>query len=375
MALSTPTIFQRFSGERVFVTGHTGFKGSWLSLWLTQLGAEVCGYALAPPSGESLWRSLGLDDRMQSIEADVRDLDRLAGAMAEFQPTVVFHLAAQALVRRSFDDPVETFSTNVLGGAHLLEAVRKTPSVRSLVFITSDKCYENKNWLWGYRETDELGGHDPYSASKAAAELVFSAYSRSYLAHRLSIGAATTRAGNVIGGGDWSVDRLLPDCVRALRRGDEIVIRSPSATRPWQFVLDPLAGYMVLALRLLDSPKSYGGAWNFGPGGSGVKTVRQVTDRVIEVWGSGSVRYEPEGDKTKAEAQLLQLSIEKAGMILEWSPTYDVVRAIDETTLWYKRIAAGEEAPAVSRDQLERFVAAGAAGDRWREDRTASSDS
>jgi CDP-glucose 4,6-dehydratase len=308
---------------------------------------------------------------MKSVEADIRDQSRLCGVIADFRPTIVFHLAAQPIVRRSFDDPLETISVNVLGGANLLEAVRTTDSVRSLVFITSDKCYENKNWLWGYRETDELGGHDPYSASKAAVEVIFSAYQRSFFAHREGLGAATTRAGNVIGGGDWSADRLVPDCIRALKEGRDIVIRSPGATRPWQFVLDPLRGYMALALSLLEDAGGFGGAWNFGPGSRGMRTVREVTDRIVKGWGSGDVRYEPESDSLKTEALLLQLSSEKAESLLHWTPTYSVDQAIDETTIWYKRIFEGDDPISVSRDQLSDFVTAGTLRDQWRQDRPA----
>lgn len=364
------TRFDRFARERVLITGHTGFKGAWLSLWLTELGAEVCGYALPAVDG-GLWRDLRLERSMTSVEADIRDASRIAGVIADFRPTMVFHLAAQPIVRRSFDDPLETISVNVLGGAHLLQAVKNTDSVRSLVFITSDKCYENKNWLWGYRETDQLGGHDPYSASKAAAEIIFSAYQRSFFAHREGLGAATTRAGNVIGGGDWSADRLVPDSIRALQAGEDITIRSPSATRPWQFVLDPLRGYMLLALRLLEDAEGFGGAWNFGPGARGVRTVRDVTDRIVKAWGTGGVRYEPEPDEQKKEALLLQLSSEKAEHRLLWTPTYGVDKAIDETTAWYKRVFDGDDPIAVSREQLNHFVTAGESLDRRRQDRSA----
>jgi CDP-glucose 4,6-dehydratase len=366
MPVLAESLFDRFAGQRILVTGHTGFKGSWLSYWIAELGAELCGYALPPAPEENLFGALSLASRMTSTLADIRDGDRLAAVVRDFQPTIVFHLAAQSIVRRSFDDPLETFSTNAMGGANLLEAVRRTESVRALVYVTSDKCYENKNWVWGYRETDELGGHDPYSASKAAAEIIFSAYSRSFFAHRDGFGAASVRAGNVIGGGDWSADRLLPDCSRALREGREIVIRNPEATRPWQFVLDPLSGYMVLALRLLDGPDDYSSPWNFGPGDGAVRTVRQVTDRAVAQWGSGGVRHVPEPNYSKNEAQLLQLSIEKARLLLDWSATYDVDTAVDQTIAWYRRVAEGERPVDVTADQLADFVAAGVAGDRWR---------
>ncbi len=247
----------RYAGKRVFVTGHTGFKGSWLALWLTSLGAKVTGYALAPEGETPFFHELGLEKQIGHRIGDVRDLGALRTAIKDADPEIVFHLAAQALVRRSYADPVDTFTTNITGGLNLLEAVRQSPNVKALVFITSDKCYENKEWVWGYRESDELGGKDPYSASKAAAEIVFRAYRESYFAKRAGFGAATTRAGNVIGGGDWSADRLIPDCIRALRGNGPIVLRNPGATRPWQFVLEPLSGYLDLGLALLDDPARF----------------------------------------------------------------------------------------------------------------------
>ena len=245
-----PEYLSSFKGRRVFITGHSGFKGSWLAFLLNEIGAEVFGYALPPVGKNNHFELLGLAQLIEHVEADIRDEEKLTAAMGEIQPEFVFHLAAQALVRHSYSDPKTTFETNVMGSVNLLEAVRKCESVRSLVYITSDKCYENREWLWGYRENDQLGGHDPYSASKASAEMVFSAYARSFFFDRPDLGAASARAGNVIGGGDWAVDRIIPDCIRAIESDKPIHLRNPFATRPWQHVLEPIAGYLLLAAQL-----------------------------------------------------------------------------------------------------------------------------
>lgn len=348
--------YARFAGKRILVTGHTGFKGSWLALWLSELGAKVSGYALEQPIAEAHFNELALADRMDHHIGDVRDYDRLSAVLQKVQPEIVFHLAAQPLVRRSYADPLETFTTNVAGGANLLEAVRHTPSIAALVFITSDKCYENKEWYWGYRETDELGGKDPYSASKAAAEIVFRAFNESYFKARAGFGCGTTRAGNVIGGGDWSPDRLIPDCIKALRAGDPIVIRNPVATRPWQFVLEPLSGYLDLALALLDRPQQLTGGWNFGPYGSNFLTVEDVAQCVIANWGEGTIRkdYDP---NAAHEATLLHLSIDKAVSVLGWHPAYSGQEAIAVTTEWYRQRHEGVPAYDISVRQIKEFVA------------------
>jgi CDP-glucose 4,6-dehydratase len=349
--------YRRFSGKKVFVTGHTGFKGSWLTLWLTELSASVTGYALAPSDRNAHFVELGLTDRICNHAGDIRDLQSLRTAVHDAQPEIVFHLAAQSLVRKSYADPLETFSTNVMGGANLLEAVRDCESVKALVFITSDKCYENKEWVWGYRETDELGGKDPYSASKAATELVFGAYRASYFSARAEFGCATTRAGNVIGGGDRSADRLVPDCIRALEKGEPIVIRNPASTRPWQFVLEPLSGYLDLALALLDYPKAYSGAWNFGPSAEGFLTVEDVAAELVANWGSGSIR-KASNAAVAHEAARLQLSIDKAARELHWRPTYSGREAIRATAEWYRRRHEGAPALALSVQQIKNYVAA-----------------
>ena len=255
-----------FSGKRVLVTGDTGFKGSWLCLWLRELQADVVGYALPPKTNEDLFNLLGLEKFIHHIAGDIRDLEGLQLVFDEFQPEYLFHLAAQSLVRLSYKEPKLTFDTNVGGSVNVLEAVRATTSLRSVIFVTSDKCYRNKEWIWGYRENDALGGHDPYSSSKAAAELVLSAYQDSFFNNRKALGVASVRAGNILGGGDWAKDRLVPDIIKSLRQDTPIILRNPGATRPWQHVLDPLFGYLLLASRLYTSPQAFAGPFNFGPG-------------------------------------------------------------------------------------------------------------
>lgn len=343
-----------FKGRRVLVTGHTGFKGSWLALWLNQLGADVTGYALAPEYERSHFELLGLANHIHHIEADLRDMDALAIAFDEAKPEFVFHLAAQALVRRSYDDPLETFSTNLLGAANVLEAVRLREGIRALVFITSDKSYLNKEWVWGYRENDELGGHDPYSASKAGAEMAFAAYQHSFFKNRQDFGAASARAGNVIGGGDWAEDRIVPDCVRALEARKPIILRNPDATRPWQHVLDPLNGYLKLAAVLANYPKIFSGAWNFGPEVGAGLTVGELAERAVKYWGGGTVEVERPKD-APFEHRLLQLNIDKAKLELEWRPKWHSERAIQESVNWYKAVIGGKTAWEVSRAQIKTF--------------------
>jgi CDP-glucose 4,6-dehydratase len=340
-----------FKGKRVFLTGHTGFKGSWLAYLMTMLGAEVKGYALPPLTQNSHFDQLGLRQLIQHIEGDVRDAGHLARAISEFAPEYVLHLAAQALVKRSYGDPSETFSTNVMGSVHLLEAVRATPSVRSLVYITSDKCYENREWIWGYRENDRLGGHDPYSASKAAAEIVFSAYWRSFLSLRQDFGAATTRAGNVIGGGDLAADRIIPDCIRAIQANGTVLLRSPGATRPWQHVLEPLSGYLLLAANLYADPGRFAGSWNFGPSSTKCRTVGEVAKFIVSYFGRGEVVI-PTSATSQHEAQLLQLNCDKAHQELNWHPRWEVDRTLTATAGWYQAVMGGEQATVVTSRQI-----------------------
>ena len=346
-----PEYLSNFKGRRVFITGHTGFKGSWLAFVLNEIGAEVLGYALPPVGKKNHFEFLELAQIIGHVEADIRDGEQLTATMSKFQPEYVFHLAAQALVRPSYSDPKSTFETNVMGSVNLLEAVRKCESVRSLVYITSDKCYENLEWFWGYRENDRLGGHDPYSASKASAEMVFSAYARSYFFERPSLGAASARAGNVIGGGDWAVDRIIPDCVRAIESEKSIELRNPSATRPWQHVLEPLSGYLLLAARLRKEPSAFSGSWNFGPSLKQVRTVLEVAEHLIARFGCGRVNCELSG-KNPHEAGLLQLNCDKAHQKLGWYSRWDFERTLDMTADWYKNVRGSEEAQKVTRQQL-----------------------
>jgi CDP-glucose 4,6-dehydratase len=344
-----------YQGKNVFVTGHTGFKGSWLSAWLLKLGANVTGYALPPLYDESHFELLGLAKKLRHIEGDVRDRDHLTRAMTEAKPDIVFHLAAQALVREAYRDPHATFETNVMGGVNVCEAVLKAESVRTLVYITSDKCYRNVDWEWGYRETDVLGGRDPYSASKGCAELVYAAYWTSFISKSKRINAASTRAGNVIGGGDWAKDRLIPDCIRALRKKETIEIHHPESTRPWQHVLEPLGGYLHLGHQL-GGPKGadFCESWNFGPNNSANKNVGEVVNDVIRLWGSGEVKIERD-PKAPHEDHWLQLNCDRANHYLKWSPTWNYPDSIGETVTWYRRYQEGADIPALTDSQIEKY--------------------
>ncbi len=342
-------------GKRVLVTGHTGFKGSWLSLWLQNLGAEVVGYSLPAPSQPSLFEEARVHDGMKSLEGDVRDLDHLSRVFAEARPEIVFHLAAQALVRPSYRDPLETFSTNVLGTVHLMEALRRTSGARAVVTITSDKCYENVEKRAGYREGDALGGHDPYSASKACQEIVASSYRKSFLATgEDAIGAATARAGNVIGGGDWGEDRLVPDLMRATLAGETLHVRYPQAVRPWQFVLDPLCGYLKLAQHLFSDSEHYSEAWNFAPSGQEELSVGALVDRIAEAWGE-EIRVEKAQGQQLHEHHLLLLDPSKAEERLAWRARLDANETIDWIVEWYRAYRDGVDARATTLRQIEDF--------------------
>ena len=347
-------VFKAFSGRKVFITGHTGFKGSWLALILHEAGAKVMGFALRPSTNPSHFDLLNLSKKIKHVEGDIRDSLLLAQTMSEFKPEFVFHLAAQALVRPSYDNPADTFSTNVLGSVNLLDAVRGCESVRSLIYITSDKCYENVEWVWGYRENDRLGGRDPYSASKAAAELVFSSYVSSFFSKRQTLGLATARAGNVIGGGDWAQDRIVPDCIRAIQAGRPILLRNPRATRPWQHVLEPLAGYLLLGAKLYDDPGRWAGSWNFGPSTQEVRTVHEVSKILIRYLGSGSIEI-VESENQVHEANLLQLNCDKAHQLLNWHPRWDSEKTLEATADWYRTILNGGNAEDVTRRQIYEF--------------------
>ncbi|MCH9770699.1 MAG: CDP-glucose 4,6-dehydratase [Gammaproteobacteria bacterium] len=346
-------VLNKFKGKRVFITGHTGFKGSWLTYLLKEVGADVCGFALkAQP--QSHFNALQLQNSIKHIEGDIRDAEFLQKSMQDHKSEYVFHLAAQALVKQSYKNPVDTFSTNVMGSTYLLDAVRHCRSVRSLVYITSDKCYENVEWTWGYRESDQLGGRDPYSASKAAAEIVFSAYLRSYFELRTDFGAATTRAGNVIGGGDWAIDRIIPDCIRAFSHDEAVTLRNPNATRPWQHVLEPISGYLLLATKLYDEPEKYSGSWNFGPAVNTVKTVEEVTREIIQQYGRGRLEIDA-SDQKQHEANLLQLNCDKASQLLGWFPQWSIDKTLESTALWYKHYNDGQMAESITRAQLEDY--------------------
>jgi CDP-glucose 4,6-dehydratase len=347
-----------FKGSRVFVTGHTGFKGSWLALWLTDLGAEVTGYALDPPTDPSLFDTLRLADRLKAhVVGDIRDAEKLAAAMGGCDPEFVFHLAAQPLVRPSYEEPHYTFETNVMGTVNLFEAVRSTPSVRAVVNITSDKSYENQEWVYAYRETDPVGGFDPYSASKGAAELVTTAYVRSFLGGS-SACVASARAGNVIGGGDWARDRLVPDCVRALSAGKSMLVRNPGAVRPWQHVLEPLSGYLWLAALLRTSGHEFDGAWNFGPEIRRQVMALNVVEAFISAWGGGEWHTREDGTSAPHEAGMLKLDCAKANSLLEWHPVWDTDTAIGATADWYHANSLGEGDPLLrTLDQIDEYVA------------------
>lgn len=330
-----------YAGRRVLVTGDTGFKGSWLCAWLSTLGATVGGYALAPPTRPSLFELLALGGEVAHVTGDVRDLAALSAAVADFRPELVFHLAAQPLVRRSYADPRGTFETNVMGVVNLFEAVRACPSARVVVNVTSDKCYENRETARAYTEADALGGHDPYSASKGCAEIVTGAYRRSFFGEGTGVCVASTRAGNVIGGGDWAADRIVPDCVRALVAGDEVVVRHPGAVRPWQHVLESLSGYLWLGARLLGDGHEREGAWNLGPGADSRVPVSAVVEAFLDAYGAGSWRVADGASEEPHEAGVLLLDCAKARAELGWAPVWDVSTAIVRTAAWYRAWAEG----------------------------------
>lgn len=330
-----------YKGKRVLLTGHTGFKGSWLALWLAEMGAEVHGYALEPATEPSLFAVAGVQDVLASHRiADVRDHEALQACVQAVRPDFVFHLAAQPLVRFSYREPRETYETNVMGTVNLLEAVRQCDSIRVCQVITSDKCYENREWVYAYRENDPMGGYDPYSNSKGCAELVVSAYRQSFfnpeVMRQHGVSLATVRAGNVIGGGDWAEDRIIPDCVRALSKGETIQLRNPCAIRPWQHVLEPLSGYLWLAARQWQEPGHFEGAWNFGPAGAGNIDVRHVVEQVVGAWGGGHWEAPEQGCNALHEATFLQLDTTKAGNLLGWFPICNISESIADTIAWYQ---------------------------------------
>jgi CDP-glucose 4,6-dehydratase len=345
-------------GKRVLLTGHTGFKGSWLSLWLQSKGANVVGYALTPPTNPSLFEVANVSSGMTSIIGDIRDLAHLQTVFTEYEPEIVIHMAAQPLVRYSYIEPVETYSTNVMGTVNLLEAVRQTKTVKAVVNVTTDKCYENREWAWGYRENEAMGGFDPYSSSKGCAELVTSAYRNSYFhpekyqTHGVAI--ATGRAGNVIGGGDWAEDRLIPDTMRAIVSGRPVNIRSPHSIRPWQHVLEPLSGYLLLAQRLYEEGSAFAEAWNFGPNDDDAKPVDWILDKLTKAWGDGASWKLDKGEHPH-EAHYLKLDCSKAKSQLLWQPKWSLATAIEEICVWHKAYAAGADMQAMCWQQIKQY--------------------
>jgi CDP-glucose 4,6-dehydratase len=365
---SSSSLFQgAYAGRKVFVTGHTGFKGSWLCEWLLGLGAEVTGYSLPPPTQPALFEQLGLAGRLDHQEGDIRDATALAEAVGRAEPDFIFHLAAQSLVRESYRSPVGTYQTNVMGTIHLLEAARALKKRCAVLCVTTDKCYENREWLYGYREEDPLGGHDPYSSSKGAAEIAIAAWRRSFFAgHPARV--ASARAGNVIGGGDWAADRIVPDCVRALQRSEPVAVRNPHATRPWQHVLEPLSGYLWLAARLYQPStlnSQLASAFNFGPGHDANRSVRELVEEMLKHWPG---HWEDRSQRHAVhEASLLQLATDKAQALLGWSPVWTFPTAIKQTIEWYHRAATSARAAAtLTRRQIEQYQKdAVRAGVKW----------
>lgn len=345
---------QFWSGKRVLVTGHTGFKGSWLSLWLQEMGADVFGYSLSAPTEPSLFVEADVANGMTSIEGDIRNLGAMSAAVATARPEIVLHLAAQPLVRYSYDNPIETFDTNVMGTANLLEAIRQTGGTKAVVCITTDKCYENNEWEWGYRENEPMGGYDPYSSSKGCAELLINAYRRSYFGADSETSVASARAGNVIGGGDWAGDRLIPDIMRAMMKNESVVIRNPNSIRPWQHVIEPLSGYLTLAETLYNDGDENAEGWNLGPKDDDAKPVGWIVERVTTAWGDNA-SWTLDGHDHPHEAQYLKLDISKAAARLGYVPRLDLGVALDWTTAWYKSFQAGENMRSVTRQQIAQF--------------------
>ena len=351
-------LLKQFSGKRIFITGHTGFKGSWLSYWLQMEGAEVKGYSLTPDTSPNLFESLQLESKMQSVIGDINDYRTLETEILSFKPDFIFHLAAQPLVRASYKDPLLTFQTNVCGTANVLQSLRFLDNPCTTVLITTDKVYQNNEWVYPYRENDRLGGYDPYSASKACSELVISSFTNSYFnisnyaSHQKAI--ASARAGNVIGGGDWSTDRLLPDIVRSLTRDEDIVLRNPNAVRPWQHVLEPLFGYLLLAAKLSGDVNTFSGGWNFGPSPTDNFSVSELANLTVSTWQKGKVTVKGE-DSAPHEAQLLRLDISKATGKLGWAPKLNAKQAIERTIRWYRRFYQGHDAEGLVQDDLNLY--------------------
>ena len=344
-------------GKRVFLTGHTGFKGAWLSLWLIKMGAVVKGFSLAPPTTPALFTVARLNQTMDSETGDIRDASAIAKSMTAFNPDILIHMAAQSLVRLSYSEPVMTYATNVMGTIHVLEAARQCKNLRAIVNITTDKCYENREWEWGYRENEPMGGHDPYSNSKGCAELVTSAYRKSFFHEKNAAALASARAGNVIGGGDWATDRLIPDILRAFEKSQAVVVRNPQATRPWQHVLEPLSGYLLLAQHLWQQGHAVAEGWNFGPKDEDAKPVEWILNKMIATWGEGA-SWQLDTDAHPHEAKFLKLDISKAHSRLHWSPTWNLEHTLANIVAWHRTWLAGDDMNAYSLNEIESYMAA-----------------
>jgi len=344
-----------YKNKKVLVTGATGFKGAWLCSWLLKLGAKVYGTGFNPNQNKNLFYKLSLQKKIDLNIFDIRDLKKLNNFVNASRPSIIFHLAAQSLIYKSYDKPLLTFEVNCLGTLNILEVAKKFKFVKSLVSITSDKCYENQGWTRGYKETDILGGIDPYSASKASAELIIRAYRESFFNGKKNCGISSARAGNVIGGGDWSAKRLIPDCIRSLRKNIPIKLRNPNFNRPWQFVLEPLKGYLILAKKQYENPKNFSGAWNFGTEPKSITNVKKIVEHMIEFWGSGSLKIQKV--KKFYEQHNLQLDIKKAKKKLKWLPTYNIKDSVKVTTEWYYRVLEKKEDPTfVTNFQIEDYM-------------------
>jgi CDP-glucose 4,6-dehydratase len=354
------TLSKAYQGKTVLITGHTGFKGGWLTLWLESLGAKIVGYSLEPPTDPSFFQETGLKNFITDNQGDISNKNDVFGVVEKFHPDFIFHLAAQPLVRTSYKTPWKTFNTNVMGTVNILEAIRLSQYPITCVCITSDKCYENREWVYAYRENDSLGGYDPYSASKGAAEIAIASYRNSFFNSEKRdpiCAVSSARAGNIIGGGDWAMDRIVPDCIRSLAKGETIKIRNPNAIRPWQFVLDPLFGYLLLALKTKENPRIYADAWNFGPNYSNNISVQKLTEMIIHEWGFGNWEVTSPDEDTLHEANYLKLDIAKSVTKLEWKPVYTIDEAIQKTTGWYMEYYTGKkEMRKYSLEQIKEFT-------------------
>jgi len=344
-----------WNGKKVFLTGHTGFKGSWLSLWLQSMGTELKGYALDPPTTPALFTEANVEENMESVIGDIRDLDMLKKSMVDFNPDILIHMAAQPLVRYSYDNPVETYETNVMGTVNVLEAARSCSKLKAIISVTTDKCYDNKEWSWGYRENEPMGGHDPYSSSKGCAELVTAAYRKSFFNSKNTPALASARAGNVIGGGDWAEDRLIPDILRAFEKSEAVIVRNPLSTRPWQHVLEPLSAYLVLAEHLYENGDSYAEPWNFGPKDEDCMPVNWILDKMVETWGNGA-NWELEEGIHPHEAGFLKLDCSKAVQKLNWKPKWSLDQTLKLIVNWHQNWLADKNMKEVCLEEILNYV-------------------